>query len=105
MSKFRKEFSRVTPSLTQAITDVSISRRGMMKLLSAGAVMSTGLIGFPEMSFAAETPLQGGKMRAAVANASATDTLDPAKGSNSGDYCRLFMFYSGLTELDKSLAA
>jgi peptide/nickel transport system substrate-binding protein len=105
MSKFRKEFSRVTPSLTQAITDVSISRRGMMKLLSAGAVMSTGLIGFPEMSFAAETSRQGGKMRAAVANASATDTLDPAKGSNSGDYCRLFMFYSGLTELDKSLAA
>lgn len=69
MSKFRKEFSRVNPNLTQAITDVAISRRGMMKLLSAGAVMSTGLIGFPEFSFAAETPVKGGKLRAAVANA------------------------------------
>lgn len=59
MSKFRKEFSRVNPNLTQAITDVAISRRGMMKLLSAGAVMSTGLIGFPEFSFAAETPVKG----------------------------------------------
>ncbi|WP_338494576.1 ABC transporter substrate-binding protein [Erwinia aphidicola] len=105
MSKFRKEFSRVNPNLTQAITDVAISRRGMMKLLSAGAVMSTGLIGFPEFSFAAETPVMGGKLRAAVANASASDTLDPAKGSNSGDYCRQFMFYSGLTELDKNLKA
>lgn len=105
MSKFRKEFSHANPSLTQAITDVSISRRSMMKLLSAGAVMSTGLIGFPEFSYAAETPVLGGKLRAAVANASASDTLDPAKGSNSGDYCRLFMFYSGLTELDKELKA
>lgn len=43
-------------------------------------------------------------MRAAVSNASATDTLDPAKGSNSADYIRQFMFYSGLTELDKSMA-
>ncbi|WP_380179016.1 ABC transporter substrate-binding protein [Kalamiella sp. sgz302252] len=103
MSKFRKEL--LNPSLTQAITDVAISRRGLMKLLSAGAVMSTGLIGFPELSFAAETPVKGGRLRAAVANASATDTLDPAKGSNSGDYCRQFMFYSGLTELDKNLTA
>lgn len=105
MSKFRKEFSRVNPNLTQAITDVAISRRSMMKLLSAGAVMSTGLMGFPSFSLAAETPVKGGKLRAAVANASASDTLDPAKGSNSGDYCRQFMFYSGLTELDKDLKA
>lgn len=104
MSKFRKEFSHVTPSLSQAINDVSLSRRGMIKLLSAGAVMSTGLVGFPSLGFAAETPVKGGKMRAAVANASATDTLDPAKGSNSADYCRQFMFYSGLTELDKDLS-
>lgn len=105
MSKFRKELSQASPSLTQAITDVSLSRRSLMKLLSAGAVMSTGLMGFPAFSYAAETPVQGGKLRAALANASASDTLDPAKGSNSGDYCRLFMFYSGLTELDKDLKA
>lgn len=104
MSKFRKEFNRVTPSLTQAINEVAISRRGMMKLLSAGAMISTGLIS-PAFSFAAETPVKGGKLRAAMANASATDTLDPAKGNNSSDYTRQFMFYSGLTELDKNLTA
>jgi len=104
MSKFRKEFNRVTPSLTQAINEVAISRRGMMKLLSAGAMISTGLIS-PAFSFAAETPVKGGKLRAAMANASATDTLDPAKGNNSADYTRQFMFYSGLTELDKTLTA
>ncbi|EFE94536.1 ABC transporter substrate-binding protein [Serratia odorifera] len=103
MSKFRKEFSRVPPSLTQAIADVAISRRSMMKLLSAGALMSTGLVGFPSLGMAAETPVKGGKLRAAVANASATDTLDPAKGNNSGDYTRQFMFYNGLTELDGKL--
>ncbi len=105
MSKFRKEFKRVTPSLTQAITDMSISRRDMMKLLSAGAVMSSGLIAFPSLSLADETPVKGGKLRAAMANASATDTLDPARGNNSSDYTRQFMFYSGLTELDKNLTA
>ncbi|WP_345828002.1 ABC transporter substrate-binding protein [Erwinia sp. HDF1-3R] len=105
MSKFRKEFGRVNPSLSQAINEVSLSRRSIMKLLSAGAVMSTGLVAFPAISAAAETPVKGGRLRAAVANASATDTLDPAKGNNSGDYTRQFMFYSGLTELDKKLVA
>lgn len=104
MSKFNKESGAINPALTQAITEARLSRRGLMKLLSAGAVMSTGLVGFPETSFAAETPVKGGKLRAAFANASATDTLDPAKGNNSGDYSRQYMFYSGLTELDKSLA-
>lgn len=103
MSKFPKAFNRVNPALTQAITDVAISRRGMMKLLSAGVVISTGLLGFPEFGLAAETPVKGGKLRAAMANASATDTLDPAKGNNSGDYTRQYMFYNGLTELDKNL--
>ena len=103
MSKFRKEFGAVNPALTQAISEKKLSRRSIMKLLSAGAVMSSGLIGFPELSFAADTPVKGGKLRAAMSNASATDTLDPAKGNNSGDYTRQYMFYNGLTELDKSL--
>ncbi len=103
MRKFHKKLAVATPALTSVINDMAISRRGMMKLLTAGAVMSSGLIAFPDLSFAAETPVAGGKIRAAVANASATDTLDPAKGSNSGDYCRQFMFYSGLTELDSKL--
>ncbi|WP_277966261.1 ABC transporter substrate-binding protein [Pantoea trifolii] len=104
MSKFDKESDAVNPALTRMLTEGSMSRRGLMKLLSAGAVMSSGLIAFPQMSFAATTPVKGGKLRAAMSNASATDTLDPAKGNNSGDYTRQFMVYSGLTELDKSLA-
>ncbi|RQM37595.1 ABC transporter substrate-binding protein [Erwinia psidii] len=103
MSKFRKVFNQVDPSFTQAIDGVTLSRRQMIRLLSAGAVIGTGLSGFPALSFAEDTPARGGKLRAALANASATDTLDPAKGSNSADYCRQFMFYSGLTELDKNL--
>ncbi|PLR39704.1 ABC transporter substrate-binding protein [Chimaeribacter californicus] len=109
MSKFLKEFSGITvstqidPSLSRAINEVSLSRRGLMKMLAAGAVASTGLLGFPDAVFAAETPVMGGKLRAAMANASATDTLDPAKASNSGDYVRQCMFYNALTELDKNL--
>lgn len=103
MSKYKPESDALNPTLTRALTEGSLSRRSLMKLLSAGAVMSTGLIGFPQMSFAAETPVKGGKLRAAMSNASATDTLDPAKGNNSGDYTRQFMFYSGLTELDNKL--
>lgn len=105
MSKVNdKDSGAISPALTRMISESSISRRGLMKLLSAGAVMSSGLIGFPQMGFAAENPVKGGKIRAAMSNASATDTLDPAKGNNSGDYTRQYMFYSGLTELDKSLA-
>lgn len=104
MSKFRKEFGTVNPALTRAITEMSISRRGMMKLLSAGAVMSTGLIGFPEMSLAAENPVKGGKLRAAMSNGSALDTLDPARSNNSADYTRQYMFFSCLMDLDKNNA-
>ncbi|NDL62227.1 ABC transporter substrate-binding protein [Acerihabitans arboris] len=105
MTKFVKDVNLVKPSMTNTITDVAITRRGMMKLLSAGVIMGTGLIGFPDFGYAAETPVKGGRLRAAMANASASDTLDPAKGSNSGDYTRQFMFYNGLTELDKNLVA
>ncbi|EPZ3942687.1 ABC transporter substrate-binding protein [Klebsiella pneumoniae] len=104
MGKFDKKQQSVDSRVVQAINDASLSRRSLIKLLSAGAVMSTGILGFPSLSLAAEKPTQGGKLRAAVSNASATDTLDPAKGSNSADYIRQFMFYSGLTELDKSMA-
>ncbi|KEA54260.1 ABC transporter substrate-binding protein [Mangrovibacter sp. MFB070] len=104
MGKFDKKWQGTDTDLIRAINDASLSRRSLLKLLSAGAVMSTGVMGFPSLGFAAEKPVQGGKLRAAVANASATDTLDPAKGTNSGDYSRHFMFYSGLTELDKNMA-
>lgn len=79
-----------------------LSRRGMMKLLSSSAIAgsSMGLMGMPGLSLAEDKPVLGGKMRAGIANASAIDTLDPAKGNNTGDYTRQFMFYSGLTELN-----
>lgn len=102
MSKFRKEFGTVNPALTRAITDMSLSRRSMMKLLTAGAVATTGLIGMPEFTMAAETPKQGGKIRAGMSNGSAMDTLDPARSNNSADYTRQYMFYSALLELDKT---
>lgn len=104
MSKFRKEFGTVNPALTRAITDMSLSRRSMMKLLTAGAVATTGLISFPDLAQAAETPKQGGKIRAAMSNGSALDTLDPARSNNSADYTRQYMFYSALLELDKDNA-
>ncbi len=85
---------------------MNISRRGVMKMFSAGAALSTGIISLPNSAWAAEAkPVQGGKLRAAAANSSAADTLDPAKGNNSGDYMRQYMFFGGLTELDTKLVA
>ena len=52
----------------------------------------------------AETPKKGGKLRVAGFASSTTDTLDPAKGSNSTDYSRDTTFYNGLTVLDEHLA-
>jgi len=50
------------------------------------------------------TPRRGGRVRVAGANSSVSDTLDPAKGTNSGDYLRQFLIFSALTELDDKLA-
>ena len=83
----------------------SLSRRNMLKMLSAGAVMSTGIIGFPEFAMADSGPVKGGSLRAAMSNSSATDTLDPAKANNSADYTRQFMFYNALTEINDVMTA
>ncbi len=109
MSKFRKESGPATPksaatALNSGLPEINVSRRGVMKMFSAGAALTTGIISLPNSAWAAEaTPVKGGKLRAAAANSSAADTLDPAKGNNSGDYMRQYMFYSGLTELDTTL--
>ncbi len=42
-------------ALTRMLTEGMLSRRGLMKMLSAGAVMSSGMMAFPQMGFAAET--------------------------------------------------
>lgn len=53
----------------------------------------------------AQVPRQGGRIRVASLSSSIADTLDPAKGALSTDYARHYMFYSGLTQYDESLAA
>lgn len=40
---------------------------------------------------------RGGSIRVATQSSSTSDTLDPAKASNSTDYTRQFLLYSGLT--------
>ncbi|MEQ4619026.1 MAG: ABC transporter substrate-binding protein [Corticimicrobacter sp.] len=82
------------------------SRRDILRLsMATGLSMSAAgllLYGGPAL---AEAPRRGGRLRVAASNSSVADTLDPAKGTNSGDYMRQFMFYSGLTELDDQMHA
>ena len=84
------------------------SRRDVLRALAAGGVMSltgAGLLARTGTALAQGTPKQGGKIRVATQSASASDTLDPAKGALSTDYVRANMFYNGLTELDSHLGA
>ena len=83
-----------------------VSRRDMLRLLlsmgitaaSAGAILSMA------GNAHAQTPKKGGRVRAATPSSSTADTLDPAKGAHATDYTRHNMLYSGLTQLDASLA-
>lgn len=87
------------------IKAAGMSRREMMRLLAgAGAVAMGGGLGvLPGTAKAAPAPKRGGSIKVAYDSMSATDTLDPAKGSTGSDYIRFFMFYSGLTQLDRNL--
>lgn len=81
------------------------SRRDLLAWLGAagiGAMAGAALIGGTTRALA-QAPRKGGKVRIAGFATSTTDTLDPAKGSNSTDYSRQTMFYNGLTYLDESL--
>lgn len=72
-------------------------------LIGAGLGMSAGLL-LPESGFAVPPrPRVGGRIRVASLSSSTADTLDPAKGALSTDYVRHYMFYSGLTQLDRDL--
>lgn len=75
------------------------SRRG---LIGAGLGVGAGLL-LPDSAMSASRPRRGGRIRAAGMTASTADTLDPAKGANSSDYIRHYMFYSLLTQLDRNL--
>jgi peptide/nickel transport system substrate-binding protein len=81
------------------------TRRDMLAMLMAGGMQATlaGGLAATALSAHAQTPKRGGKIRVAGATAAATDTLDPAKQSNSTDYSRGNMLYNGLTSLDGSL--
>jgi len=79
--------------------DLPFSRRELLGTLGAGLLL-------PETALAAPSrPRVGGRIRVAGMSSSTADTLDPAKGALSNDYVRHFMFYNGLTELDRHLNA
>jgi len=82
------------------------SRRDVLRLMLSMGIMASasgGLLAFATEAHA-QTPRRGGRIRAALGSISTADTLDPAKGSNGTDYTRHNMLYSGLTQLDGSLA-
>jgi peptide/nickel transport system substrate-binding protein len=81
------------------------TRRDLMSWLAAAgmsAIAAGGTIAASTQALA-QTPRRGGKLRVAGFASSTTDTLDPAKGSNSTDYSRHTTFYNGLTVLDEHL--
>jgi peptide/nickel transport system substrate-binding protein len=96
--------------MSKDVKRVDSGRREMMRnLLGAAVVVGGGGTSFLVQAAApatpaSATPRKGGTIRAAFDSNSTGDTLDPAKGSAGGDYIRAFMFYSGLTQLDGSLA-
>ena len=81
--------------------DDALTRRA---LLGSGLALGGGLL-LPEsaLSLAPARPRIGGSIRVASLSSSTADTLDPAKGALSTDYVRHFMFYSGLTQLDRAM--
>jgi peptide/nickel transport system substrate-binding protein len=81
-----------------------VSRREVMRTLVAGGIWAStsgGLLARAASS--PQAPKQGGRIKVASASGSATDTLDPAKGTGTTDYTRAHMFYNGLTRLDEKL--
>ncbi|ANI77000.1 hypothetical protein EP837_00560 [Sphingobium sp. EP60837] len=77
--------------------NLPFSRRELLGTMGAGLLL-------PETAFAAPSkPRVGGRIRVASMSSSTADTLDPAKGALSTDYVRHYMFYNGLTELDRHL--
>jgi len=92
----------------EELTRRGASRRDLLRVMLAGGMMSmtgAGLLAASGAALAQEKPKQGGKIRVATQSASASDTLDPAKGSVSTDYVRANMLYNGLTEYDSHLGA
>lgn len=83
------------------------SRRDILRAMAAGGMLSVGGAALlaSGTAHAQAKPKQGGRIRVATQSASASDTLDPAKGALATDYVRGNLFYNGLTELDAHLGA
>jgi len=86
-------------------------RRELLKRVGAGSLAcATGAslwsnAVLAQTAASTPTPKRGGRLRVAASNSSVSETLDPARGTNSGDYMRQFLFYSGLTELTQDMQA
>ncbi len=94
-------------TLSELLSTGGISRRQAIKWLTGMgiSVMTAGsILSHFDRAFAA-TPKRGGRMRVAGPNSSIKETLDPARFTNSTDYCRGFTFYNGLTRLDTQCQA
>jgi peptide/nickel transport system substrate-binding protein len=78
------------------------TRRKAAKTLAAAGLASLILPAWAVAASSATeaTPKRGGRIRVAMANQSLVDSLDPARATHTGDYSRMYMFYSGLTEFD-----
>ena len=75
-----------------------LSRRDALLLGGAASVgLATRGLLLPSAYAQQPQPKRGGVMHVAEDDSSTADTLDPARANNDTDYCRLFMFYNGLT--------
>ncbi|WP_343593334.1 ABC transporter substrate-binding protein [Paracidovorax wautersii] len=110
MSDSHKQFQQlVGPSESFRVMDSlkrGATRRDVLAMLTACGMQATVAGGIASLATSAhaETPKRGGRIRAAGAFASASDTLDPAKQTNQTDYSRCNMLYNGLTALDATLS-
>ena len=81
-----------------------LSRRDALLLGGAASVgLATRGLLLPPAYAQQPQPKRGGVMHVAEDDSSTADTLDPARANNDTDYCRLFMFYNGLTVFDEHL--
>jgi peptide/nickel transport system substrate-binding protein len=91
-------------SMIEAAIHHGASRRELLKMLMAsGVAMAAGSeLLLRATSAVAQTPVNGGFLKAAGWSSSTADTLDPAKASLSTDYTRCCAFYNRLTFLDEN---
>ncbi|WP_299665566.1 ABC transporter substrate-binding protein [uncultured Ruegeria sp.] len=78
------------------------TRRDLLRMLMSGgvaAVAGSSILGAASRAVAA-TPSRGGFIVVSGSSSSTADTLDPAKATNTTDYCRVCAVFNRLTVLD-----